>query len=75
VVIRAITNKRFWPSNIDIQNHIALAIKKQQNNNIDQVILTLKLNLGIHDLKTVKTNNNSSSWNGANLQTEKYKMH
>lgn len=59
--IRAITNKRFWPSNIDIQNHIALAIKKQQNNNIDQVILTLKLNLGIHDLKTVKNNNNSSS--------------
>jgi hypothetical protein len=60
-LIPAITNKRFWPSNIDIQNHIVLAIKKQQNNNIDQVILTLKLNLGIHDLKTVKNNNNSSS--------------
>jgi hypothetical protein len=36
--IPAITNKRFWPSNIDIQNHIALAIKKQRNNNIDQVM-------------------------------------
>ena len=59
--IPAITNKRFWPSNIDIQNHIALAIKKQRNNNIDQVNSTLKLNLGIHDLKTVKNNNNSSS--------------
>ena len=47
--IPAITNKRFWPSNIDIRNHIALAIKKQRNNNNDQVILTLKLNLGIHD--------------------------
>jgi hypothetical protein len=32
-LIPAITNKRFWPSNIDIQNHIALAIKKQRNNN------------------------------------------
>ncbi|CAC5364762.1 unnamed protein product [Mytilus coruscus] len=38
--IPAITNKRFWPSNIDIQNHIALAIKKQRNNNIDQEVVT-----------------------------------
>lgn len=37
--ILAITNKRFWPSNIDIQNHIAIAIKKQRNSNTDQVIL------------------------------------
>jgi len=30
-------DKRFWPSNKDIQNHIALAIKKQRNSNMDQV--------------------------------------
>lgn len=42
--IPAITNKRFWPSNIDIQNHIALAIKKQRNNNIDQEVILELLN-------------------------------
>ncbi|CAC5382485.1 unnamed protein product [Mytilus coruscus] len=35
--IPAIINKRFWPSNVDIQNHIALAVKKQRNKEIDQV--------------------------------------
>ncbi|XP_069103000.1 uncharacterized protein [Argopecten irradians] len=32
-------NKRFWPSKRDIQNHIALAIKKQRNSNVDQEIV------------------------------------
>jgi hypothetical protein len=34
--------------NIDIQNHIALAIKKQQNNNIDQVIFFMFTDGHIH---------------------------
>ncbi|XP_021348263.1 uncharacterized protein LOC110447122 [Mizuhopecten yessoensis] len=33
------TNKRFWPSKRDLQNHIALAIKKQRNSNCDQEIV------------------------------------
>ncbi|XP_052083492.1 uncharacterized protein LOC127720780 [Mytilus californianus] len=37
--IPAIINKRFWPSNVDIQNHIALAVKKQRNKEIDQEVV------------------------------------
>ncbi|CAC5382483.1 unnamed protein product [Mytilus coruscus] len=39
--IPAIINKRFWPSNVDIQNHIALAVKKQRNKEIDQIDIKL----------------------------------
>ncbi|CAC5410250.1 SLC32A [Mytilus coruscus] len=41
--IPAIINKRFWPSNVDIQNHIALAVKKQRNKEIDQQSLEEEL--------------------------------
>ncbi|XP_052065632.1 uncharacterized protein LOC127705366 [Mytilus californianus] len=37
--IPAIINKRFWPSNVDIKNHIALAVKKQRNKEIDQEVV------------------------------------
>ena len=30
-------NKRFWPSMKDIKNHMALAVIRQRNTNVDQV--------------------------------------
>ena len=39
-------NKRFCPSNKDVRNHIALALKQQRNSTVDQVrsiILTSKV--------------------------------
>ncbi|XP_071174638.1 calcium-responsive transcription factor-like isoform X1 [Mytilus edulis] len=33
------TNKRFWPSSKDVQNHIVFALMRQRNSTVDQVVV------------------------------------